>query len=56
MPSYASSTTVSPEKSQADIRDTLRRYGADGFAAAEAGQMPTPQLLALPLHNKGGAS
>lgn len=28
---YAESTSVSPEKSRAEIETTLRRYGADGF-------------------------
>lgn len=28
---YASSTSVSPEKSQAEIQRTLMRYGAEGF-------------------------
>ena len=28
MGQYANNTTVSPEKSQSDIRETLRRYGA----------------------------
>lgn len=29
---YAEGTTVSPERSQAEISETLRRYGAAGFA------------------------
>ena len=28
MGQYASNTTVSPEKTQTDIKETLRRYGA----------------------------
>ncbi|MDR1837575.1 MAG: hypothetical protein LBQ89_07955 [Treponema sp.] len=32
---YANNTTVSPEKSQNDIRDTLRRYGAKKFGVME---------------------
>jgi len=35
MGQYANNTTVSPEKSQSDIRDTLRRYGAEGFEIME---------------------
>ena len=35
MGQYASNTTVSPEKSQNDIRDTLRRYGAKKFGVME---------------------
>jgi hypothetical protein len=35
MSQYASNTTVSPEKTQNDIRDTLRRYGADKFGIME---------------------
>lgn len=30
-PHYAAETSVSPEKSRAEIETTLRRYGADGF-------------------------
>lgn len=33
---YAEGTEVSVEKSEAEIRATLRRYGADGFAMGEA--------------------
>jgi hypothetical protein len=29
---YAEGTTVSPERSQAEIGETLRKYGAQGFA------------------------
>lgn len=32
---YANSTTVSPEKSQAEIQNTLRKYGADRFGTME---------------------
>jgi len=32
---YANSTNVSPEKTQNDIRDTLRRYGANKFGIME---------------------
>jgi hypothetical protein len=32
---FANSTTVSPEKSQQDIRETLRRYGATRFGVME---------------------
>ena len=32
---YANNTTVSPEKTQNDIRDTLRRYGAGKFGIME---------------------
>jgi hypothetical protein len=35
MSQYASSTTVSPEKSQMEIRETLRRYGASRFGVME---------------------
>jgi hypothetical protein len=34
--SYAAETTVSVDKSESEIRALLRRYGADGFAMAEA--------------------
>lgn len=33
--SYAKSTTVSPEKSQEEIKKTLRKYGADRFGIME---------------------
>lgn len=33
---YAADTTVSVEKSEAEIRALLRRYGADAYAQAEA--------------------
>lgn len=33
--SYASSTSVSPERSQAEIQQTLRRYGASRFGVME---------------------
>ena len=32
---YAQNTTVSPEKSQEEIKKTLRRYGADRFGIME---------------------
>ena len=32
---YASNTTVSPEKSQEEIKRTLRKYGADRFGVME---------------------
>jgi len=35
MGQYASNTTVSPEKTQTDIKETLRRYGATKFAIME---------------------
>jgi len=35
MGQYASSTTVSPEKTQNDIRETLRKYGAGKFGIME---------------------
>lgn len=35
MGKYANSTTVSPEKSQAEIQNTLRKYGADRFGTME---------------------
>ena len=35
MSKYAKSTTVSPEKSQAEIQSTLRKYGADRFGTME---------------------
>lgn len=35
MGKYASNTTVSPEKSQAEIQNTLRKYGADRFGTME---------------------
>ena len=35
MGQYANNTTVSPEKTQNDIRDTLRRYGAGRFGIME---------------------
>lgn len=34
---YAEGTTVSPEKSQAEIVSTLKRYGATGFMYGEEG-------------------
>ena len=37
MARYAQQTTVSSEKSRAEIEATLRRYGADGFAYAWEG-------------------
>lgn len=33
--SYAKNTTVSPEKSQTEIKNTLRKYGADRFGIME---------------------
>lgn len=33
--SYAKNTTVSPERSQTEIKNTLRRYGADRFGIME---------------------
>jgi hypothetical protein len=33
---YAENTTVSPEKSQLEIVQTLKRYGAEGFMYGEA--------------------
>ncbi len=35
MGKYANNTTVSPEKSQAEIQNTLRKYGADRFGTME---------------------
>jgi hypothetical protein len=35
MGQYASNTSVSPEKTQVDIRETLRRYGAGKFGIME---------------------
>ena len=35
MGQFANNTTVSPEKTQNDIRDTLRRYGAGRFGIME---------------------
>ena len=35
MSQYASNTAVSPEKTQMDIRETLRRYGAERFGIME---------------------
>ena len=35
MSNYANNTTVSPEKSQAEIQRTLRKYGADKFGTME---------------------
>ncbi len=35
MAQYASNTTVSPEKTQNDIKETLRRYGAVRFGILE---------------------
>jgi hypothetical protein len=35
MGQYANATSVSPEKSQQDIRETLRRYGATKFGVME---------------------
>ena len=35
MGKYASNTIVSPEKSQAEIQNTLRKYGADRFGTME---------------------
>lgn len=37
MGQYASSTTVAPEKTRAEIERTLQRYGCDGFAFAWEG-------------------
>jgi hypothetical protein len=37
MSQYASKTTVSAEKSKAEIEQTLIRYGADGFCSAWEG-------------------
>lgn len=37
MATYASQTTVAPERSRAEIERTLQRYGADGFAYAWEG-------------------
>ena len=37
MGQYANSTGVSPEKTQSDIRETLRRYGGEGFGIIEKG-------------------
>ena len=34
---YAEGTSVSVEKSEAEMRQLLRRYGADGFATGEQG-------------------
>lgn len=36
---YASGTSVTPEKSQADIQRTLMRYGADGFGVFQRAGM-----------------
>ena len=35
MGKYANKTVVSPEKSQAEIQNTLRKYGADRFGTME---------------------
>lgn len=35
MPRYAANTSVSTERSQEQIKSTLRRYGADGFGVIE---------------------
>lgn len=35
MPRYAENTTVPAERSQAEIQQTLRRYGATGFVFAQ---------------------
>lgn len=35
MGQYANNTSVSPEKTQSDIRETLRRYGAGKFGIME---------------------
>jgi len=35
MGQYANNTTVSPEKTQSDIRETLRKYGARKFGVME---------------------
>ena len=35
MPKYAESTTVPPERSQAEIRSLVNKYGATAFAFAE---------------------
>lgn len=35
MPRYAANTNVSTAQSQEQIRNTLRRYGADGFGVIE---------------------
>lgn len=36
MPTYASNTAVSSDKSRAEIENTLRRYGAESFAYLSA--------------------
>lgn len=36
---YASGTTVSVERSEAEIKTLLRRYGADGFASGWEGRV-----------------
>ena len=37
MTTYAAATVVSPERSRAEIEQTVKRYGATGYAYAERG-------------------
>lgn len=43
---YAEATTVSPEKSQAQISETLRKYGAGGFMYGWEGQQAMVAFVA----------
>jgi hypothetical protein len=45
MPRYAAETTVTIEKSQAEIRTILKRYGATGFAYAEDDQANAAMIV-----------
>lgn len=51
MPSgrFAESTSVSPEKSQADISETLRKYGASGFMYGWEGRQA---MIAFAAHGR----
>lgn len=46
---YAQTTTVSPERSQAEIAETLRRYGAEGYLSGWQG---TTAMIAFQAHGK----
>ena len=46
MSKYASTTSVSPEKSRAEIEEILRRYGADAFGYGYEGRRAVVQFRA----------
>jgi hypothetical protein len=43
---YAESTTVSVERSQAEIQQTVRRYGADGYISGWQGNQAMIEFIA----------